>query len=169
MDEKHRASDMTREKISFCTFNLLNLQKPRRKIYPNTKPLLRAEYDAKLRWTAQMLEATRADVYGFQELWAADALTDAFKKAGMASDYEFVARDAPGMGRPQVALAARKGMLLPGADWRKDFPDSLVLRKRRTIDQVSVAINGFSRPVLVSEIKPWGPNPLRPSRCWLRI
>ncbi|MBX2855527.1 MAG: endonuclease/exonuclease/phosphatase family protein [Rhodobacteraceae bacterium] len=148
---------MTREKISFCTFNLLNLQKPRRKIYPGAKPLLRAEYDSKLRWTAQMLQAAQADVYGFQELWAADALVDAFKKAGLAKDYEFVARDAPGIGRPQVALAVRKGMLQPGADWHEDFPESLVLRKRRTIDQVSVSINGFSRPVLVAEIKPPGP------------
>lgn len=155
---------MPASKLSFATINLYNLQVPRRKTYPNSTPLLRAEYDAKLRFLAGKLRETAADVYGFQELWAARAIRDAFDRAKMLDDYEFIARDAPGIGQPQVALAARKGMIdfagrAPDADawWVEDFPSELVLKKRRTIEQVRVEIGGFSRPVLDVTLKPLGP------------
>jgi endonuclease/exonuclease/phosphatase family metal-dependent hydrolase len=111
-----------------------------------------------------MLEATKADVYGFQELWAARAIRDAFAVAKMLDDYEFIARDAPGVGKPQVAMAAKKGIIdftgrEPDDDawWIEDFPEELVLRKRRTIEQVKVDIDSFSRPVLDVTAKPLRP------------
>ncbi len=155
---------MARSKLRLATINLYNLQVPRRSTYPGSTPLLRAEYDAKLRFLALKLEATKADVYGFQELWAARAIRDAFQAANMLDDYEFIARDAPGVGRPQVAIAAKKGMIdfagrAPDDDawWIEDFPQELVLKKRRTIEQVTVDIDSFSRPVLDVTLTPLTP------------
>lgn len=165
---------MARSRIKFATINLYNLQVPRRKTYPNSTPLSRAEYDMKLKFLDLMLNATQADVYGFQELWAARAVRDAFKAAGMLDDYEFVARDAPGIGRPQVALAAKRGMIQfdgrqPDDDtwWIEDFPPELVLRKRRTIEQVSVRIDSFSRPVLDVMVQPLTPAGAAPVRVFV--
>lgn len=155
---------MARSKLRFATINLYNLQIPRRSTYPGSTPLLKVEYDAKLRFLALMLEATKADVYGFQELWAARAIRDAFGAAKMLDGYEFIARDAPGVGRPQVAMAAKKGMIdfagrAPDDDawWIEDFPQELVLKKRRTIEQVTVDIDSFSRPVLDVTLTPLKP------------
>lgn len=161
-------------KLRVATVNLYNLQLPRRKTYPNSTPLLKAEYQGKLRFLAFMLQATRADIYGFQELWAAKAIEDAFAEAGMRADYEFIARDAPGIGCPQVALAAKKGMIRfegrssdDDAWWIEDFPEDLVLKKRFTIEQVSVNIRGFSRPVLDVMVTPLSPSDAPPIRLFV--
>ncbi|MEM8989649.1 MAG: endonuclease/exonuclease/phosphatase family protein [Pseudomonadota bacterium] len=155
-------------RLSFATINLYNLQRPRRKTYPNSQPFSAIEYRAKLRFLALMLKAARSDVFAFQELWAERALTEAFAEAGLADDYEFIARDAPGIGKPQVALAARKGLIdfqgrVPNDDawWIEDFPEDFVLKKRRTIEAVMVDIDAFSRPVLNVVVKPDAGPPLR--------
>lgn len=165
---------MARSRLSFVTFNLYNLQVPGGLTYPGVEPLSEEEYRAKLRFIALMLEATRADVYGFQELWAAQALRDGFVEAGMEADYDFVARDAPGPGQPQVALATRRGMIDFGgrapddeAWWIADFPEELVLRKRRTIEQVAIEIDGFSRPVLTALVKPLAPASAVPVKLYV--
>lgn len=155
---------MAVSRISFVTMNLYNLQVPRRKMYPQGAPYSRKEYESKLRFVARILQDTQADVYGFQELWAARALRDAFDMAKLQDQYDFIARDAPGIGRPQVALAARKGMIdfagkNPNDDswWVEPFPEELVLKKRRTIDKVTVGIDRFSRPILSAMVKPLSP------------
>ena len=162
---------MARSRLRFATINLHNLQRPGRPTYPGTRPLDDGEYRARLRFLRLMLEATDADVYGFQELWAADALADLLETAGMADAYETVARDAPGPGRPQVALAARRGMIAfeerSGTDdsfWIEPFPDSLHLEKRRSIDRVSVSIDRFSRPLLEAMVQPAAPSGTPPVR-----
>lgn len=163
------------DRLSFATMNLYNLQVPRRKTYPNARPLSAEEYRAKIRFTAQMLVAAEADIWSFQELWAARALRDAFEEAGLADDYEIIARDAPGIGRPQVALAARRGMIdfagrAPDDDawWIEDFPEELVLKKRRTIEKVSVTIRDFSRPILSATINPGRGPAIRTLSCHLK-
>ncbi|MEZ5668686.1 MAG: endonuclease/exonuclease/phosphatase family protein [Alphaproteobacteria bacterium] len=147
--------------LSFATVNLYNLQRPRRATHPGTAPLSADEYRAKLRFLGLALRAARADVFGFQELWAEQALDDAFAEAGLADAYDLICRDAPGPGRPQVALAARKGMIRfdgrPRNDdawWIEDLPPEFVLKKRRTIDAVAVKVKGFSRPVLSAVLQP---------------
>jgi len=147
--------------ISFTSINLYNLQRPRRKTYPGSTPLSAAEYGAKLRFLGLMLRAARSDVFAFQELWAEQALDEAFAAAGLADDYDLVCRDAPGVGRPQVALAARKGMLDFGdrarndpSWWIEPFPEDFVLKKRRTIEAVMVDIDNFSRPILSTMLQP---------------
>lgn len=148
-------------RLSLATMNLYNLQRPQRKTYPNTTPLSAREYWAKIRFVGRMLRRAQADLFCFQELWAARALREAFDEAGLLADYEFIARDAPGPGRPQVALAARRGMIdfqgRAGDDdawWIEPFPPDFVLKKRRSIDRVMVTIDRFSRPVLSAMIQP---------------
>lgn len=162
--------------LSIATFNLLNLQIPGRTTYTDGKPHFpddedgRRAYERKVEWIAARLREVDADVIGFQELWSAEALHDCFEKAGLASDYDLVARDAPGTGRPQVALAVRKGRngqsrLLEG-DWRAAFPPSFRFDALRETDGakevVTITIDQFSRPVLIARIQPDGKRPTPP-------
>jgi endonuclease/exonuclease/phosphatase family metal-dependent hydrolase len=110
-------------------------------------------------------------VIGFQEVWSASVLAEAFQLAGLAEAYDIVARDAPGPGRPQVALAVRKGedgasQLLPGAEWLANFPDGFRLAGLHETDgseeEITVTISEFSRPILAARIKPTGTRPMPP-------
>ncbi|MBY8974669.1 hypothetical protein KHP62_02550 [Rhodobacteraceae bacterium NNCM2] len=154
--------------LSFSTMNLYNLQASRRTTYPGSKPLGADLYKAKMRFLGIMLKASQSDVMVFQELWAESALHDAFAAAGLLEDYEFIARDATGVGKPQVALAARKGMIdfqgkNPNDDsfWITDLPEGAVFNKRRTIEAVKVEIDAFSRPILSAMITPRKGPPIR--------
>ena len=162
--------------LSFATFNLLNLQVPGGLTYSNDPPYPddpegRAAYGRKVAWCATMVRLIDAEVIGFQELWAARALADVFEAAGLASDYEIVARDAPGRGRPQVALAVRRdrrggSQLAPGAEWVADFPEGFALDGLREVqgaaEEVTVTLGSFSRPVLRAVIRPEGRGPRPP-------
>lgn len=162
--------------LSFATFNLLNLQVPGGLTYSTTPPFPdtpegRDAYSRKISWTAGQIVRLDAEVIGFQELWARQALVDAFEKAGLDDTYDLVARDAPGIGRPQVALAVRKdrhgkSQLRPGADWIPAFPDTFVFNELRETDgaseEVTVTIREFSRPVLHAVIQSEGRSPKPP-------
>lgn len=169
-------ADQNRRDLSFATFNLLNLQVPGGRTYGMLPPFPdtaegRAAYDLKIEWTARMLRDLDAEVIGFQEVWARRALEEAFEAADLAGDYDLVARDAPGVGRPQVALAVRRGeggasQLLPGADWVPDFPETFRLDGLREMqgaeEEITVTIDAFSRPVLRARIQPEGTRPRPP-------
>ncbi|MEM8752898.1 MAG: endonuclease/exonuclease/phosphatase family protein [Pseudomonadota bacterium] len=162
--------------LTFATFNLLNLQVPGGLTYSNTPPYPddaegRARYAAKIGWIADRLRLLDAEVIGFQELWSRAALEAAFAEAGMLADYDLVARDAPGRGRPQVALAVRKDrkggpQLEPGADWVAGFPDDFRFDGIRETDgaeeEITITIDEFSRPVLAAVIQPEGSRPKPP-------
>ena len=55
--------------ISFASVNLYNLQRPGVAMYRG-KTYSQAEYDAKIQWTAGILQKIDADVIAFQELWS---------------------------------------------------------------------------------------------------
>ena len=162
--------------LSFATFNLFNLQVPGGLTYSTTPPYPddaegRAQYQRKIAWTADQLRRLDAEVIGFQELWAKEALETAFSAAGLAADYDIVARDAPGIGQPQVALAVRKDrhgnpQLEPGADWIAAFPEGFVFDQLRETDgaeeEITVTINTFSRPVLSALVQSEGTGPKPP-------
>ncbi|MEO1679949.1 MAG: endonuclease/exonuclease/phosphatase family protein [Pseudomonadota bacterium] len=162
--------------LSFATFNLFNLQVPGGITYgtssaiPDT-PEGREEYQAKIDWTAAQLQRLDTEVIGFQELWAKEALVDAFTAAGLADEYDLVARDSPGRGRPQVALAVRKdrhgeSQLLPGADWEPNFPPDFRFDEIRETDgaaeEITITLGEFSRPVLKAQIQAEGRGPKPP-------
>lgn len=162
--------------LSFATFNLLNLQVPGGLTYSRTPPFPddeqgRAAYARKIEWSAQAVLLLDAEIIGFQELWSTQALLDVFERAGLAGQYDIVARDAPGIGRPQVALAVRKNrrgqpQLLPGAHWIADFPERFRFDGLRETEgaeeEITITINEFSRPVLRAEIRAEGESPRPP-------
>ncbi len=165
-----------RRDLSFATFNLLNLQQLGGLTYSGTPPYPddpegRAAHARKIGWIAARLREIDADVIGFQELWSAGALALAFEQAGLAGEYDLIARDAPGRGRPQVALAVRKGedgrsRLLPGAGWVADFPEGFRFENlhetRGAEEEITISISRFSRPVLIARIQPAGTRPKPP-------
>lgn len=65
---------MARGDISFTSFNLLNLQLPGRAVYQDTDGWDATVYVRKIDWSARTLQTVAADVIGFQELWAPEAL-----------------------------------------------------------------------------------------------
>lgn len=162
--------------LSFATFNLFNLQVPGGLTYSDTPPYPdsdegRAAYDRKIDWAAGAVRILDAEVIGFQELWAAQALVDVFTRAELLEQYDLVARDAPGPGRPQVALAVRKGrngqsQVLPGAHWVANFPEDFRFEQLRETEgskeEITLTINEFSRPVLRAEIQAEGTRPTPP-------
>ncbi len=161
---------------SFATFNLLNLQRPGGLTYTQTPPFPdteegRAAYARKIAWCAAAVRLLDAEVIGFQELWSAQGLAEVFAAAGLADAYDLVARDAPGLGRPQVALAVRKdrngnSQLLPGADWISDFPPGFRFDELRETEgaeeEITLTISNFSRPVLKARIQSEGSGPRPP-------
>lgn len=156
--------------LSFATFNLFNLQIPGELTYGSSPPFPdtaegREAYNTKIEWIASRLRLLDAEVIGFQELWNAGALQEAFNEAGLGEDYEIVARDAPGRGKPQVALAVRKGrhgqsQIAEGAHWHSEFPEGFALNEIRETEGakevVTVTLGEFSRPILRATIKPEG-------------
>ena len=163
--------------VCFATMNLLNLQVPGGFTYNEDKPAIedtpegRALYDAKIAWSARTVERLDADVICFQELWAKQALEDVFAQVEGAGAYDLVARDAPGIGKPQVAMAVRRDrngepMLLEG-DWIADFPGTFAMNNIRekfgAEEEISISINQFSRPVLRVRVQPEGRSPKPPA------
>ncbi len=142
--------------ISFATFNLFNLNKPGLAIYTDTNGWTQAEYDKKIEWTGDMLARIGADVFGFQELWHADCLTDAFTKAGLINDYDLIVPPSATGSRIVCAAAARKGLLEGQPQWIDKFPDKFRLESKGDDPQTpAIAVNlpGFSRPVAHFKIK----------------
>ena len=161
--------------LSFATINLFNLQVPGKITYSNRPHFEdnaegRAAYEKKVIWTAARLKELEAEVLGFQELWSEQALRDCFDEAGLLGEYDLVARDSPGRGRPQVALAVRKDRngepQLVDGDWRASFPSDFRFDKVRETDgaeeEITITINEFSRPVLIARVRPEGRSPTPP-------
>ncbi len=162
--------------LAIATINLYNLHVPGGRTYssqpdiPDTEEG-RAQYRRRIAWLARAVERLDADVLCFQELWAAQALADVFAEVQGVGDYDLVARNAPGLGKPQVALAVRRDRnggptLLSGAEWIPDFPETFridgVREANGAEEAISISINQFSRPVLRARIQPEGRSPTPP-------
>lgn len=174
---------MAKRDISFASFNLLNLNLPGLPIYGDPGWSEEA-YRAKLVFSARMIREIDADVIGFQECWDAEALAAVFAQAGLADEYDIVARTLEPRGI-QVALAARKGMLRGEPQWIEEFPSDArftdLKEARDAQESVSVTIRRFSRPplrvtvnkapgtpdvtVYVAHLKSKGPSTLRSDRA----
>ena len=162
--------------LAIATVNLLNLTVPGGLTYDENKPDIpdtedgRRLYERRIGWLARAVERLDADVICFQELWKVQALNDVFAKVTGVGAYDLVARDAPGIGKPQVAMAVRKNRdghtKVQDATWIDTFPDTFRLRGVRERDgaaeEISVSIDRFSRPVLRVVVQPEGRNPTPP-------
>jgi len=121
------------QEIRFATFNVCNLSQPGAKLYDNLPPLTPAEYQAKVRWTAQQLDQLDADVVGLQEIFSLAALRDVlthsqrYREATLAG-FDAAPDPATGAARlvPQVALISRLPLAAPAAEYRA-FPDGVAL------------------------------------------
>ncbi len=148
---------MTRTKISFATCNLYNLNEPGLRIYRDADGWSQAEYDRKLRWTAQTMTGVRADVWAFQELWHADSLEHVFSTANLLNEYTLLIPPNHSGQRIVCAGAVRSNILVGEPEWIDAFPDYLRLSSGGDDDQtpaIAVQIDSFSRPVLHFEVKP---------------
>ena len=121
------------------------------------------EYNKKIDWTARVVKEVQADVFGFQELWHADALADVFEAAGLAGQYDLLAPGdddpVPADGTKIVCAAAvKKGLLVPTEQpqWIADFPDDFLLQADgdEQSPKIKVELSGFHRPVLTFQIQP---------------
>lgn len=146
---------MNRSAFSIATFNLYNLNLPGVRMYRDTGGWSQQEFDAKVGWTARMLTELDADIVGLQELWHRDALLTVLQRAGLADDYDVLADPAAGTSIVTAALV-RKGLLVKDSpQWIARFPDDFMLRSGKEDAQtpeISVRVNGFSRPVLRFEV-----------------
>lgn len=153
---------MARGDISFATFNLYNLNKAGLDLYGAESAWTDDQYKAKIAWTGKMLACLKADVFGFQELWHADCLADAFAEAKLTADYDLLTPpDADGK-RIVCAAAVRKGMLTGTPEWIRDFPENFRLQSTGDDPQtpkIAVNLAGFSRPVLHFQAQPHSSRP----------
>lgn len=148
---------MARRDISFASFNLLNLQLPGRAVYNDRDGWPDEVYQRKIAFTAQMLARLDADVIGFQELWAPEALQQAMDAAGMADSHLLLSPPSHAGDRITCAAAVRRHMLVDEPEWITDFPPELVLRSTGDDPQqptIAVGLRGFSRPVLHMRVQP---------------
>ncbi|MEH6720580.1 MAG: endonuclease/exonuclease/phosphatase family protein [Aurantimonas endophytica] len=153
---------MARARLSFTTFNLLNLNRPGLPLYKSSKPWTLEEYDAKIDYTARQLKTLRSDVYGFQELWHGDALVDVLSGAGMERAYTALVPPGHDGSRIVCAGAVKSEILIGDPEWIERFPDDFILKSGGDDEQTSeiaVSVSRFSRPVLHFRIKPIATSP----------
>jgi len=149
---------MPRE-VSFATFNLYNLQKPGKYVYRSK--VKKADYDAKVAWSAALLKDAMPDVVAFQELWARECLEDVFAKAGLKNKYR-LRYIGDSWGGIAVAAAARNPWRIVDVKVHKAFPDGFKLLKRKRTsqedadrhdDDIEVSIDRFSRTIIQLTVK----------------
>jgi hypothetical protein len=146
-----------RPRVSFATSNLRNLNLPGLPMYGNRTGWTPAQYAAKLDWMARALQHVDADVWGFQELWHAQALQELFALAGLHERYVLMAPPDHRGQRIACAAAVRREMVEGEPEWVNRFPERFVLRSGGDDAQtptISVNLRGFSRPVLHVLVKP---------------
>ena len=143
---------MPNRDISIASFNLFNLQEAGGRVYRHV--VTKAEYDAKIAWTAWMLQELDADVIAFQELWKASCLTDAFNAAGSSQQYKLVFIK-PSWRDMAVAMAVRRPWQLQSRRAIKKFPYSSLQKTDvgdGKDDEIEVRIDRFARAVLKVKI-----------------
>ncbi|WP_372659661.1 endonuclease/exonuclease/phosphatase family protein [Hydrogenophaga sp.] len=148
--------------LTIASCNLYNLNLPGLRMYTDSNGWTEAEYQRKIRWTAQQLLALDADLIGLQELWHEDALAAVLVAAGLESEYDTVLPPNTRGQRIVCAALVRKGLLVGQPDWISDFPPNFLLSSAGDdpqSPQIGVNISGFSRPVLHLNIQPRSPGP----------
>lgn len=171
---------MARRDISFSSFNLLNLQLPGRPVYTNPTGWTQAVFDRKIDYTARVLARMNADVFGFQELWAPEAVQAALDLSGLGASHVVLSPPGHSGNRITCAAAVRRDMLVGDPEWITAFPPEMVLRSSGDDpqqDQIAVMLDTFSRPVLHLRVQPAPDTPVievfvchfksrRPAEVW---
>lgn len=146
-----------RKQITVASYNLYNINLPGLRIYSDADGWDQDAYNKKVAWTGSILASAPSDVWGFQELWHRKSLEDVFRASGLFSDYKLLVPQGHNGQRIVCAGAVRKELLVGEPQWIEDFPPKFTLRSggddAQTSD-ISVSIDGFSRPVLHFKIRP---------------
>jgi len=148
---------MARTVVSFATCNLLNLNQPGLRIYRDSDGWSAAQFAKKIEFTSGIVSRVAADVWGFQELWHADSLTQVFETAGLEEPYTLIVPPGHAGQRIVCAGAVRTDIMEGDPEWIVDFPEKFRLQSGGDDDQtpkVGVSIDAFSRPVLHFRVRP---------------
>jgi len=142
--------------FSVASFNLYNLNLPGLRIYRDTDGWDPEVYESKVTWTALMLKSLKSDVWGFQELWHHQALTDVFTRAGQHLEYELLVPEGHAGGRIVCAGAVKKEILVGEPTWIENFPEKFRLESGGDAQSpdISISVDRFSRPVLRFTVQP---------------
>ncbi len=146
--------------LSFCSFNLYNLQLPGKPWRFNE--YAPQAYQDKIKWSVDMVKTANTDVFVFQELWSKECLEDIFNGDELNGKYNliFIKDEWYDIA---VAAAIKKPWEVDTKTVHKDFPDGFRLIKREVDhavspiqdedDDIEVVINQFSRSVLQLSLK----------------
>ena len=151
-----------RTQFSISTMNLYNLNRPGLPVYSDRDGWSPEQYAAKLDWTARTIAQFGSDVWGFQELWHQDALTEVIAASGLADRYTLLVPPGSDGDRIVCAGAVRQDILDGDPEWIVKFPESFRLSSRGDDPQtpeITVLIDAFSRPVLRFKIRPRADGP----------
>lgn len=144
-----------RTQFIIATMNLYNINLPGLRIYSDSDGWDQSVYQRKLEWSRRTILKNEADVWGFQELWHAEALADIFDHDDL-QDYELlVPQDHRGQ-RIICGGAVRKDILVGNPHWIEAFPEKFILESGGDDPQtsdISVNVQSFSRPVLHFQVQ----------------
>ncbi|WP_246529649.1 endonuclease/exonuclease/phosphatase family protein [Microvirga zambiensis] len=148
---------MKLKRLSIGTFNLYNLNEPGLAVYTDTGGWSQAEYDRKIDWTSRSIRLLHPNIFGFQELWHRQSMTQALEASEIANEYELLVPDDTDGTRIVCAAIVRKGLMVGQPEWIEEFPEKFVLKSSGDDPQtpaISVGIHRFSRPVLHFAVQP---------------
>lgn len=137
------------QEIRFATFNVCNLAPPGITYYTNLPPYTPEEYEEKITWIAQQLDAVDADVIGFQEIFSQAALKDVLARTVKYREAQHAGIDPdPAVTplTPSVALVSRLPLI--NIKLHSAFPDNLT----RTLPPQEHVQMCFTRPVLQAQV-----------------
>lgn len=137
------------QEIRFATFNVCNLAPPGMIFYPNLPAWTVEEYEEKVCWIAQQLDAIDADVIGFQEIFSQATLKDVLARSVKYRDAQHAGIDPdPAVVplTPSVALVSR--LPLTHTAIHRALPPDLVDRLPPAQAQTR-----FTRPILQARVQ----------------
>lgn len=150
---------MAIHRVTFGTFNTLNLQDANTRVHRTNSYYSSTQYTKKVEWVAGMLDRLQADVVGFQEVWSTNALKDAVESSEYFSEDDIIEPTDNG-NDSSVALVTSLRTGTPV--WHTHFPQDFDLTSKdggQSGPKVSVNFSRFSRPVLQIMVKvPIGTN-----------
>ncbi|MBC7501829.1 MAG: endonuclease/exonuclease/phosphatase family protein [Herminiimonas sp.] len=138
------------QEIRFATFNVCNLALPGEHFYPDQEPYTQQQYDAKVAWIVQQIDALDADVIGFQEIFSQAALREVLARSVRYRDAHHVGFEPEvrnGNLTPNVALVSRLPVRA-GAVMHAELPRQLSV----TLPGMDEPVTRFTRPILQAQV-----------------
>jgi len=136
-------------RVSFATFNVLNLAMPDRDYYLGQQ-FNEHEFRKKVTWVAHQLHTMNADIVGFQEIFHREALEMAIKSSGVydlsKGKASLIIGDETG-NLPRVALLSRYPVT------KCEVISAFPLEARLDAEGVAIPYTSFQRPVIKARVR----------------